>query len=479
MLNKIFLKNNLWIYLISFTFIAINTFCITQEFFWFNVIPLIFLVVFFSVFSLKNFLFFIVFITPLSIPLKEYIPNLDFDMALPTEPLLFGVMLLFFLKLAVEKKFDKKLLKHPISISIYFNIFWMFITSLTSSMPLVSFKFFMGRVWFLVAFYFLASQLFTNLRNIKKYIWLYIIGFLIVIFYTINRHASFGFLDQEAAAWVMFPFLNDHTIYGALLAMILPILIGFTFFSDYSFKIKTLNFILIIIFTFATILSYTRAAWLSLVGALGVWIIILLKIKFRTVLITFFTISILLFVFWTKIFIELEKNNQDSSTDFAEHIQSMTNISSDASNLERINRWNSAMRMFVERPFFGFGPGTYMFQYAPFQFSYEKTIISTNAADGGNAHSEYIGPMAESGIFGLLTLLGIIFTTIYTALKVYNNSKNKEIKMIAICIILSLITYYLHGFLNNFLDTDKASVVFWGFTAIIAVLDINKKKLIF
>ena len=336
----------------------------------------------------------------------------------------------------------------------------------------------MGRVWFLVAFYFLASQLFTNLRNIKKYIWLYIIGFLIVIFYTINRHASFGFLDQEAAAWVMFPFLNDHTIYGALLAMILPILIGFTFFSESSFKIKTLNFILIIIFTFATILSYTRAAWLSLLGALGIWIIILLKIKFRTVLITFFTISILLFVFWTKIFIELEKNNQDSSTDFAEHIQSMTNISSDASNLERINRWNSAMRMFIERPFFGFGPGTYMFQYAPFQFSYEKTIISTNAADGGNAHSEYIGPMAESGIFGLLTFLGIIFTTIYTALKVYNNSKNKEIRMLAICIILSLITYYLHGFLNNFLDTDKASVVFWGFTAIIAVLDINKKKLI-
>ena len=95
MLNKIFLKNNLWIYLISFTFIAINTFCITQEFFWFNVIPLIFLIVFFSVFSLKNFLFFIVFVTPLSIPLKEYVPNLDFDMALPTEPLLFGVMFLF------------------------------------------------------------------------------------------------------------------------------------------------------------------------------------------------------------------------------------------------------------------------------------------------------------------------------------------------------------------------------------------------
>jgi hypothetical protein len=29
-----------------------------------------------------------------------------------------------------------------------------------------------------------------------------------------------------------------------------------------------------------------------------------------------------------------------------------------------------------------------------------------------------------------------------------------------------------HGFLNNFLDTDKLSVPFWGFTAIIVALDV-------
>jgi hypothetical protein len=30
----------------------------------------------------------------------------------------------------------------------------------------------------------------------------------------------------------------------------------------------------------------------------------------------------------------------------------------------------------------------------------------------------------------------------------------------------------VHGFLNNFLDTDKASVPFWGFTAIIVAIDL-------
>jgi hypothetical protein len=42
--------------------------------------------------------------------------------------------------------------------------------------------------------------------------------------------------------------------------------------------------------------------------------------------------------------------------------------------------------------------------------------------------------------------------------------------------ILGLITYYVHGILNNFLDTDKASAPFWGFTAIIVALNIYSKK---
>jgi len=51
-------------------------------------------------------------------------------------------------------------------------------------------------------------------------------------------------------------------------------------------------------------------------------------------------------------------------------------------------------------PVFGFGPGTYQFEYGPYQHSTEKTLISTNFGDRGNAHSEYIGPLAEEGLPG-------------------------------------------------------------------------------
>ncbi len=149
----------------------------------------------------------------------------------------------------------------------------------------------------------------------------------------------------------------------------------------------------------------------------------------------------------------LERNRQDSSTDFIEHVQSIYNISSDASNLERINRWQAGIRMFQDRPWMGGwgGPGTYQFLYAPFQRSKEKTIISTNLGDMGNAHSEYIGPLAEQGgLPGLLTISFVVVIGVYTALKVRKRSNNPEVRMISLVVIISLVTYFTHGFLNNF-----------------------------
>jgi hypothetical protein len=41
---------------------------------------------------------------------------------------------------------------------------------------------------------------------------------------------------------------------------------------------------------------------------------------------------------------------------------------------------------------------------------------------------------------------------------------------------LGLITYYIHGVMNNFLDTDKASVPFWGFTGILVAMELYHSR---
>ena len=39
-------------------------------------------------------------------------------------------------------------------------------------------------------------------------------------------------------------------------------------------------------------------------------------------------------------------------------------------------------------------------------------------------------------------------------------------------ILMGLMTYFVHGTLNNFLDTDKLSVPFWAFIAMLVSLDV-------
>ena len=258
--------------------------------------------------------------------------------------------------------------------------------------------------------------------------------------------------------------------------MYLPFLAMFSFNSFFSRKLKIISLGVLGFVLLGFILSYSRAAWLSIVVAFAVWVMLKLKIKFKPVFIGFISIIGLLFLFQTQILMSLERNSEQSSANFITHISSMSNITTDASNLERINRWSCAVRMFDDKPMFGYGPGTYMFQYAPYQLSKDRTIISTNSADGGNAHSEYLGPLSESGVLGLLTYLLLIGVVIYTAVKTYSRLSDIRLKSFVAAALVSLVSYYIHGFLNNFLDTDKISVPFWGFTAMIVAIDIYSRK---
>ena len=236
---------------------------------------------------------------------------------------------------------------------------------------------------------------------------------------------------------------------------------------------------MIIAILLGIVFSYGRAAWISLVVAFLLSLVYKLKIKASVVLSFGGLVLLFVFIFWSSIVDVLEENKQDSTSEnLTEHVQSITNISTDASNLERLNRWNSAFKMFQKKPIFGWGPGTYAFQYAPFQSSSDLTIISTNAGDMGNAHSEFIGPLAEQGIFGPLFFILIIVVFYSKASILYNKLPEGELRTIVFYIILAFTTYIINGTLNNFLDTDKASIPFWAFIAIIVAIDIHNKKML-
>ncbi len=455
--------------MVTAIFVLLNTYLVYKEIYYGIIVPIACIMLIMYIFSLEKILLLAVFVTPLAVDIGNY--DMGVSISIPSEPLLIGILFFFILKILLEGGIEGRIIRHPVTLAILFNLSWMLITSITSDIPIVSFKYLLSRLWFIIPIYFGGLMLFRVKTNIRLFVWAYASALILVVFYTTYIHMGYGF-SEKAGHWVMSPFYNDHTAYGVILALFVPVMFGMAVDKTVSYQQRIFAVIALLILLIALYLSYSRAAWVSVGFAIGVLVLVKLRIKFKWIALSIAGLLIIFFTFQFEILDKLEKNKQDASANFIEHLQSISNISSDASNLERINRWQAALRMFVEKPLVGWGPGTYQFEYAPFQRSKEKTIISTNLGDQGNSHSEYIGPLAESGIPGLLSVLFILVTVIYTGLKVYRKAKSNQTRLLALSATLGLITYFVHGTLNNFLNTDKASVPFWGFVAIIVALDL-------
>ena len=453
----------------ALAFIALNMLFIANEIYWFMALPVALVVVLLFFFSLDKLLLAVVFITPFTF--KYGNEGMGFAVNIPTEPIIVAIMCLFFLRLFYEQRYDMKVIKHPVTILLIINLLWMFVTSVTSEIPLVSFKFFISRLWFVVTFYFVLIQLFREKEKIRLFLWLFATSLVLIIIYITIQHGSYGF-ERQAGTWIVRPFFNDHTNYSAVIALVAPVFIIKAFIGEYSNYRKRIALLFFMVFVMGIIFSYSRASWVSIAVAFAAFWILLLKIDYKLIFVAIILFAGTAYLFQDTIVMELERNRQDSSGDFREHAQSITNISSDASNLERINRWRAAHRMYKERPVLGWGPGTYQLVYAPFQLSQDQTIITTNFGDLGNAHSEYLGPLAESGLPGMLSFMALALWVIITGVRNFKRAPTAELRWLSLGLTLGLISYFTHGFLNNFLDTDKASVPFWGFIAILVAIEV-------
>lgn len=420
----------------------------------------------------------VMFLMALSTPFSIVISSKDVSLglSLPSEAMMIGITCIFILHILYDYHLDRNLLRHPISVAIYVYLLWMLLTCITSEIPIVSFKYLASKIWFIVSSYWMVIQLIKeNNKNLVKYVSCYAIGLAVVVIITTYKHALSGF-DKDYMHWVMSPFYNDHTAYGAILAFFLPITVGFFFLPQNNVLHKILFATLSIINVVGLYLSFSRAAWLSIMAAAGVYVVLKLRIKLSWLIVGGLILGSALFFYADDILYKMSRNSQDSSGDLTEQIQSISNISTDASNVERLNRWYSAFNMVRERPVLGWGPGTYQFTYAPFQKNQFKTIISTNFGDGGSCHSEYFGPCAESGIPGMLTVFGLLFCSLITGIRTYNRSNVQSEKIFSLVMTLALISYYVHGLMNSFLETDKLSLPFWLAFAVIVVMNIRMRQ---
>ena len=421
--------------------------------------------------DIKKILFLIFLLTPLSI---DIIISGGIKISAPTEIITVLLALMFFLKWGIGFSWNRAILKHPISLLLLLDLIWTLVTLAFSLHSEIVIKRLILKALFVAVFYFLSAQFLTREVDQKKMFWLYGMGFIIPIITTFYNHSLLGLL-QSSSVYVCQPFFNDHTIYAACLAFIIPF---FTFQTIYHPKtyLKLLSGILLTLLIAAVVFSYSRAAWISLGASLLFYIATQFKIQFWHV-ISVIVISVIgLIINFNPIYDQLKQNGDKYDDNVSTHISSVTNLQNDASNLERINRWVCAYRMFMDKPITGHGSGTYQFVYDQYQTPEFMTRISSHHGNKGNAHSEYLTYLSENGFVGFILFTMLVFYSVYIALKLLyaNISKNK--KIIVYSVILGLITFYIHGLFNTFSDYDKMAVLYFGSLAVLVRMDLRAKN---
>lgn len=421
----------------------------------------------------KYILYFLAFSTPLSVHLLDERYS-SINLSLPTEPLIILLFIGILLKFLKSKKLAIPEVTALLSILILVDFSWMAITAITSTLPIISAKYVLMKSWYIGVFYFLLARYFRNESVAKRFIWSFIVAVVILSIYTLAMHSVGGF-SRGYAYTAMRPFLPDHGMYAACISFIVPVLFVFAIHGKqlgYSTPLRVTCLVLFLFMVLAVALSFTRASWLSLVVSLGLYFIFLLNIRFKYLVI----IGVLavggLLSNMDNLLTDLSRNKNESDDNIENHLQSVGNVSSDPSNLERLNRWGSGIRMWEEKPIMGWGPGTYTFQYGQFQLPHETTIISTNVGDLGGIHSEYLRPLAESGLLGTVFWVGIVLAVFSIAFK-HQRVLVGSTRYLSMAVFLGLVTYFAHGVLNNYIEFDKIAVPLYSFMAVLTAIELN------
>lgn len=327
-----------------------------------------------------------------------------------------------------------------------------------SELPQTSVKFFALNALFVTAFYY--GGLLLAARG-NAFPWTaFLTGLVPVGLWGLYQFSRYNF-NPITISGIFKPFFYSHTMFGAVAAFIAAVALS---------KARTQRWWLLValVATVAVGFSTSRAALWSLVFMGGLFALGALPKALRVAVPALAVVGFFGLGGWVKLdeaFTYNSYESHDPEASLVEQSMSVTNVQSDASNIERLNRWTSALAMFNERPFTGFGPGTYQFTYIPFQdkrLENRLTVTNPNSpppGSGGSAHSELLLQLSENGIWSPLIFLLMWFRWFFYGL--FRSDRSTDL----LPLFLGLSTYFFHMQFNNFLNQSVFAFLFWGTAA--------------
>jgi O-antigen ligase len=440
---------------------------------YFLLAPALFLLILTSLVNFKAILFLLYACVPLST--LVYLPG-GFSTDLPTEPLMVGLMLITLLYgIRSSGNWERRFLFHPITALFFLHWLWIGISGLTGTTPIISLKFWLAKTWYLFAFYLLTGWVLTREKDQKRWFWLILVSLCLTTLYVQIGHAGFGF-SFSSIKKVLAPFYANHVIYASVLAVFFP----FLWYMRLEYREKPIwnavFWLLILFFLAAIYLSYTRAAYVSLLVCVGVY----LFIRWRLVAYGFLAALLVGLLLWVRFsednaYLELAPNYETtiSHDEFGDLLQATYEME-DISTMERLYRWMAGFQMIGARPWVGFGPGSFYERYKPFTIRSFQTYVSDNPERSG-IHSYYLMAFVEQGVVGFLLFLFLQLVLLLYGQRLYHRTAGWE-KRLVLMTTLSLAATMTLQLINDLLETDKVGSFYFFCAAMLVGIDLRQKR---
>lgn len=367
---------------------------------------------------------------------------------LPTNLLmvwLFLVWLIFFSTLFLQKQFSEfvKFVKNTekkvfVLIVLFFlaGIISLFLNGLTQA------KLGQFIVLFLqpLSLFFIAKFIFEKNSNQKHFLLLtfYFLLALAGLYAIIQYFTLFGLPPaywgnsvEPKRAVSFFSHPNFYALFSApLLALLVPDL-GLSLKS----KILNLKSILWFIGGAGLLLSFSRAGWLGLAAAIGIYLLIAADKKIRKIIFTAVIVIVIVIVSTPNL-----------------RFRFTLPFYGEKSAVSRLSLWHTGAKAIKEAPIFGLG-------LTGFSNNWARLNTDPNLETHNFPHNIFLNFWVETGLLGLISFFSLIGIYIYKGIKNRNN-------IYYLSIALFLVALVTQGLIDNPYFKNDLSVLFWIFLAL-------------
>lgn len=374
------------------------------------------------------------------------------------------------------KWFPSSLLQHPLFLWLTIYFVWLIITCLFAVEPILSIKYLLAKIWFIIPFVVLPQIVLNSQSRIQKMALCLLIPMLGIIIQTLARHAFFGFSFENV--WKTFqPFFRNHVNYSSMLVCLLPVAWCVWKLTPAANPYKKWILYGLLLGLIALIFAYSRGAWIALLaGIVAVWIIKKRRMGFVIVFLVSFVLISTTWLVTDKNYMRFAPDHDRTifHPDFGEHMLATVALK-DVSNAERFYRWIAGVRMFAEKPITGFGPNAFYLHYRAYTVSRFETWVSNNP-EHSTVHNYFMLIALEQGLIGLLLFCILFFGMLLHIQRLYHQFQSQFYRMVTLTVGVVLMMIGVINCISDMIETDKIGSLFWLCLGMIVLLDSKSRE---